>query len=269
MKGVKAPFGYTIIEVMIVLAVSGFMFLIAATFISGKEEKASFTQGVNEMSSRVQDIIGQVNDGQYSDILLNCQFTGGKTTFPGGSNAQGTNSGCVFLGKVLHLSEGSASDNYEIFLLAGGRVSGNNPITNLASADVKVIDNPSSLIADMQIVPQSLNISNVTISPNCGASSTSYGIAFMQSQGSLDSVTGDLQNGTQSVAMYCVQNLNAHADQTSAIALVNGGSNLLPAQSADICLTDDLQYAEIIIGSNNNQLTVDVKRDNTTKPPTC
>lgn len=55
MKGGKSPLGYTVVEVMIVLAVSGIMFLVAANFINGKQQKTSFANGVNEMASRIQD----------------------------------------------------------------------------------------------------------------------------------------------------------------------------------------------------------------------
>ena len=50
----KQPFGYTIVEVMIVLAVSSAMFLIAANFINGKQERTAFSQGSNEMVSQLQ-----------------------------------------------------------------------------------------------------------------------------------------------------------------------------------------------------------------------
>ena len=78
----KQPLGYTIIEVMIVLAVSGLMFIIAATFINGKQQRATFTAGVNEMASELQNVIEQVNDGSYADVPLNCVSAG--AGFPSG-----------------------------------------------------------------------------------------------------------------------------------------------------------------------------------------
>jgi prepilin-type N-terminal cleavage/methylation domain-containing protein len=135
-KKLKPPLGYTIIEVMIVLAVSGVMFLIAATFINGKQERASFQTGVNEMASQIQDTINQVTDGQYSDIPLNCQGltaggvgaaanAGQQVTFPSiallGNPEQGGNSGCVFAGKIFHFSLNNDPSSYEIFSMAASR----------------------------------------------------------------------------------------------------------------------------------------------------
>lgn len=105
MKGVKQPLGYTIIEVMIVLAISGLMFLIAANFISGKEESTSFTEGTNEFVTDMQSVINQVTDGQYSDISFQCVSSGGTLSFPSGGS-QGTNPACVFLGKFLYFPQG-------------------------------------------------------------------------------------------------------------------------------------------------------------------
>src|SRR4051812_28553600 len=105
MNGGKLPLGYTVIEVMIVLAVSGLMFVIATNFISGKQAKTSFTAGSNELASKVQDLIGEVNDGKYSDIPLSCSANiGGPTSVSDGApdaETQGTNPQCVFLGKIL------------------------------------------------------------------------------------------------------------------------------------------------------------------------
>ena len=70
MNGGKRPLGYTIIEVMIVLAVSGVMFIIAASFISGKQESTAFTEGANEFASQLQQTIAEVADGQYSDVTF-------------------------------------------------------------------------------------------------------------------------------------------------------------------------------------------------------
>lgn len=257
----KKPRGYTIAEVMIVLAVSGVMFLIAANFINGKEERSAFTQGINEMASRIQDVVEQVTDGQYSDIDLTCTFLGSSTSVVPGGASQGTNSDCVFLGKVLHFSENGSATAYELFSVAGGRAdSSGNPITSLSSAAPSV----AHVLTTEQTMPQQLQVHKLTVTDAVTRSRvSSFAIGFFQGQGTFDLMTGNLQNGTQTVALYYVAGMTSNENQSNAEAQVNG-SSLMAATNADVCVTDNHQYADILIGSNNNQLSINVQRDGTT-----
>ena len=279
MKGGKRPLGYTIIEVMIVLAVSGIMFLIAADFISGKAERTSFTQGVNEMASRIQDVINQVIDGQYSDVPLNCSVVGGSLSFSGlPSGGQGTNPGCVFIGKVLHFSVSGVPHDYEVISVAGLRVDGSGlPTQNLGTgahgAEAQYI--PSLTI--QQIVPQQLDIQYIKIIDSSGIPQSSFGIGFMQSLASVNRVKV-LNNLAQTVSMYYVSGLtsNMSGDDTGGTGeqLILG--NLYSTASADICLTDGTRWADIAIGTdgtntNDSQLNVTVNMDQSGSvvPPKC
>src|SRR4051794_6940104 len=113
MKGVKAPSGYTIIEVLIVLAVSGVMFIMAANFIDGKNSRTRFQQGSNELGSRVQSVIEEITDGQYSDIPFTCNSTSSSITITGTPQQQGKNYDCIFIGKIIHFSVGGNQNRYE------------------------------------------------------------------------------------------------------------------------------------------------------------
>lgn len=246
MKGGKRQAGYTIIEVMIVLAVSGVMFVIAASFVSGKQAKAAFTEGTNEFASQLQTIIAQVTDGQYTDVGLNCIYDSAtKTTTVGlGTNKQGTNSTCVFLGKALYLAHGAYGPNYQVLSLAAGRVDSGLPAgTTITPADVSpaVID---SLNLD-QVVPQSLDVTKVTEVDSGGGTHTNVGIAFLQGLGAIDT-SGDLAGGAQSVGLYYISGLTPTTG--SADALIASGSNLKPAESVTICVSDGSRYATLTLG---------------------
>ncbi len=258
MKGVKPPLGYTIIELMIVLAISGLMFLIAANFISGKEESSSFTEGTNEFVTDMQSVINQVNDGQYSDISINCvSGVGGTLTFPSGGS-QGTNPDCVFLGKFLYFTQGTNADNYMTFSLAGNRldsVSG-GPATTLAEINPTPIVGATDLTTQANI-PQALDVKSMHVTVS-GTTYTAYGLGFIQSAGTLDPITGDLENGAQTVSLVYSPNLNA-ANLTKAQAVNDITGNVAFADSAVMCLTDGGKTAELTFGdntSNANQLSV-------------
>jgi prepilin-type N-terminal cleavage/methylation domain-containing protein len=264
MKGGKAPLGYTLIEVMIVLAVSSLTFLIAATFISGKQARTQFTQGVNEFASVLQHSIDQVNNGQYTDINVDCtaDSTGQVSSVGiGGSTTQGRNTSCVFLGQVYHFSVGTdfatAANHYEVFSLAGGRINDKgDAITTLANMGPK----PIAGLTRQEMVPQALNVNYVIVRRADGAVDTStYGVAFLQSIGTTEK--GSLANGSQSVMLYYVPGLTFHktgGDGGEASALIGAANaaNLVPIDEAYICVDDGTRSATITIDTTHGALAV-------------
>ena len=274
MKGGKRPLGYTIIEVMIVLAVSGIMFLIAASFINGRQEKTSFSQGTNEMASRLQDVITQVTDGQYSDVPLNCSTLGGSIAFGGVPNGQGTNPDCIFLGKVLHFSVNNVTHDYEVISVAGSRLdSTGNQVQDLGIGPHGAFAQYIPSLTVQQIVPQNLDVAEVQVVDSAGTTQYSCGIGFMQSLASINSVTGILNNQAQAVSMFYVSGLN---NNQSGDTSGGGGEHLIynglaAAKSVKIYVTDGTRSADIDVGTNgtsNNgaQLSVTVNVDSGTVP---
>lgn len=252
MKGVKQPLGYTIIEVMIVLAISGLMFLIAANFISGKEESTAFTEGTNEFVTDMQSVIDQVSDGQYSDISFNCfSGVGGTLTFPG-AGTQGTNPACVFLGKFLYFTQGTNADNYLTFSLAGNRLDSatGDSATTLAEINPTPIDQGSVNLTTRATIPQQLDVKSMQVT--VGASTNAaYGIGFIQSAGTVDPVTGQLDNGAQMVSLVYSPTLNApNLPENSAVTDITG--NVAFANSAVMCITDGTKTAEITFGDSSD-----------------
>lgn len=266
----KQPLGYTIIEVLIVLAISSFMFLIAAGFINGKQESSSFTQGVNETASRLQDTLSQVTGGHYSDVLVSCPSPAG-TGAP--ATQQGTDPDCVFLGKIVHFYSNGVFkpvQNYNVFSLAAARTATDN-LPNAAVAAIPGLTTQSD-------TPQGLEVKSFAITPLSGPPETyPYNIGFAQSLCAADTQSPDsCKSGSQTVGLV-------YANVT-ALTRFNAGSEsnitgrrILPAQSAVMCLSDGTRAAQIFIGgsngsdpnnpNNNNQLSISVKQLGVTSCP--
>src|SRR5476651_427700 len=108
----RADFGYTIIEVMIFLAISGLLFLSAVVAVGGQQGHTEFSTSMRDTNSKVQSWIDEVDTGlSDSDFStsgnrqVSCSLdpsTGGPVlTSTGGTNInRGSNSACVFLGKA-------------------------------------------------------------------------------------------------------------------------------------------------------------------------
>jgi prepilin-type N-terminal cleavage/methylation domain-containing protein len=263
MKGGKTPLGYTIVEVMIVMAVSGVMFLIAANFINGKQEKTAFTQGVNEMASRIQDVVTQVTSGQYSDIPLKCTWSGSSTIILPGAATQGTRSDCVFLGKLISFAY-PTTHSYQVFSLAGGRADATNGTPTLAMVDPAIIGS----LTITQATTQQIDVTDMTYTDSAGATHTLpatsppsaatsgyYNVGFIQGLGTSNGA-GSFQSGAQSISMvYSTIDPTTLSSSTNTLMLQT-------ARSVTICMGDGTQLARLVIGTNNNQLSVDVQRLN-------
>lgn len=117
-KGVIVGGGYTIIETMIFLAITGFLFFAAITAVGGRQASVQFSQGTRDMQADLERIINQVSTGYYPGGNLSCSVAGGAASAPtinSGAEQQGSSNDCVFIGKALQL--GTQPDHNKYTLL--------------------------------------------------------------------------------------------------------------------------------------------------------
>lgn len=114
--------GYTILEVMIFLAVSGVLFALVFPTVGNSQDKVKFTQSVQDLQNKINDILNDVSTGYFPNSDATCTIansTAPPVITPGGS-VQGTSQGCVFLGKVLSFSNVAANNpDMNIFTIVG------------------------------------------------------------------------------------------------------------------------------------------------------
>jgi hypothetical protein len=99
-------------------------------YIAGRQARAEFSYGVQEFATRLSDIANDVATGYYEKVSeFNC--TAGPVGAPqinaGGSVAQGENTGCIFIGRVIQFDPDGIPDipedqGYTTFSVAGRRV---------------------------------------------------------------------------------------------------------------------------------------------------
>ena len=78
-RSLKTPLpGFTVIEVMIVLAVTGLLFISSVALISGKQNQTAFDQSIRQIQSQIQQIINEVSIGFYPNLGdVQCNGSGG------------------------------------------------------------------------------------------------------------------------------------------------------------------------------------------------
>ncbi len=289
MKGVKQPFGYTIVELMIVLAVSGAMFAIAANFIGGKQERTSFQQGSNELVSRVQGAIEEVTDGQFTDIRMSCDTGTGVLNISASADpnhGQGQNPNCVFLGKLFHFTEDGDTTKYEMFSLAGTSIDplSGKPV-DLAGSKLIAVDTnvPTSLgkvttvnLTRQYTTPQRLDIVDMKITPVSGvATNQYYSFGFTQGLGTATkdlagNKTGTYQSGTQTVGIIYAP-IVKNKTQLEAVGKISA-ADVQYAKAVCVAVYDGTRGALINIGDandNGSKLSVSIQQLGVTGSPVC
>lgn len=263
--------GFTIIEVLIVLAVTGMLFVSAALLIAGRRAQTEFNQAIRQVQSQIQQVINDVATGYFPNTnSFQCSAGGSGPVLTSGSGTQqGANSGCIFLGKAIQFGvTNTTPQQFAIFTIAGNqKTSGGNEVTSLAEAHPKAVA-PSTSQA---------NVPNITVGQPLlggltaikmwymnGAVPRPVGVvAFTNSLASYNS--GTIVSGSQQVNVVPLDDnqINSTLDRTNAQAAeaINASlatSTLNPSSGTFICFKSGgtNQSGLITIGNQGRQLSV-------------
>ncbi|MET1032944.1 MAG: type II secretion system protein, partial [Candidatus Saccharimonadales bacterium] len=142
MKGGKKARGFTVIETMIVLAVTGGLFLAIAVTLSGRQQRTQFEQGINDIRAQLQQVINDVGTGFYPS-LTNFRCTAGASgpVMVTGTTNQGENTGCIFMGKAMQFGvNGTDPEQFLTYSVAGlQRTTTGDEVATYAQAQPRVI----------------------------------------------------------------------------------------------------------------------------------
>lgn len=255
--------GYTIIEVMIFLAISGFMFVMAAIFINGKQAHAEFTQGMNAINSQIRTVMNDVVNGFYpSNSNFNCSAT--SLTMPPQfstltNNQQGTNKGCTFLGKVIQFDapgpSGHDGTQYDVYTVAGrqyAKGSGTQLPKNFSEAMPTAVDTAAADLTDHQTLGWGVRLTAM-YSVSGGSYSPIGAIGFFGSVGNFSG--GNLQSGSQSVVVATVPGSTLADSKGDTIAKISNITDPLTEPDIVLCFDGGKgQKASITIGGDNGQV---------------
>ncbi|HTH72242.1 MAG TPA: prepilin-type N-terminal cleavage/methylation domain-containing protein [Candidatus Pristimantibacillus sp.] len=271
--------GFTIIEVLIVLAVTGALFLSAALMISGKQAQTAFDQSIREIQSQVQQSLNEVGAGFYpNNNNFKCAVAGvgQPPTLSAAAVNQGTNSGCIFLGKAIQFGVGSNDpDRFSTYTIAALQNFGSCATEPACLAAAKpVVVAPSNPSHNTAGYPDNSNdeelhngLKAVRAWYNNGAGDVEIGaIAFVSSLAQYGA-TGGLVSGASSVNIVAIDGTALGASKQDLAELLNsdGGNKLAagtinPSGGVYVCFesggTQD--YGIIQIGGNGRDLAVNL-----------
>lgn len=244
--------GYTITEVMIVLAVTSAMFAAVAIAFSGRQARVEFTQAVRNFEANLQTIISDVSTGYYHSTGFRCTVdaSGVPSISAGATDGTGTNSGCMFVGKILNPSSDSASS--VIHTVVGRRSAGNSiNVSSYTEANPVIVTGVDSTYN------HSFQLNAYRIVPLDGGNEV-YALGFMKPLSSLDASTGNRVLELYGATGDTFASGNGQIDLDVLQKLSNGALICLRGQNG--------QRAEISVGEGGGQTTVFSTLD--TKPGT-
>jgi type II secretory pathway pseudopilin PulG len=270
MKGETKSAGFTIVEALIVLAVTSALFIAVTVLIGGKQNKAQFQQSVRSIQTKVQQTINEVATGYYPNAGdFTCQVgtdpaNGTKIpTFIATPAVQGKSQDCIFVGKVMQFSVNAASpEKYNTYSIAALRSATSNADTQ------SVVMNPpagAQPVTQNDVLTYGLTTKYMCYSTgsNClsPVSNPINAVGFISDVGSLDSGK-TYEAGT--LNLVALRGLSLAADDTATIAKINGNhlqppqDIINPAGGVLICFqsgsTNDT--AVLSIGSNGHNMAV-------------
>lgn len=105
--------GFTIVETLIVLAVTGILFVSAVLLVGGKQNKTEFTVAINNAKQQIQQVINETQSG----------FAGGTIQCSAGQPPDLTTpgTGCIFMGKVIQFGLQSDNSQLSVYPIVGNR----------------------------------------------------------------------------------------------------------------------------------------------------
>lgn len=296
---IKTPnrLGYTLVEVMIFVAISGFMFVLAAVFVSGKQANVEYRQSLNNVNTQVQAALNSVANGEYPSFgnFTCATLPNDKYNFNASATTQGTNAGtgnkdgCTFIGMVMQFGVAGDDTAYYTYTVAGHQYASTDPsCTPVAAADDIT---PASFcqakpVAVDRTAPKSINLTQygkltnglkLTKIQQCIAACSSgvptlqtiSAVGFFGSFASYGAAgSTDLQSGAQSVSVVTLAPNAPPNDETAMVNNINNNLQNVTSASPSVvnngsfvllCFNNGNKKGAVTIGGTNaQQLTTTV-----------
>lgn len=292
LHGQRQAAGFTIIETMVVLAITGALFLVVAVTLSGRQNAAEFTHAIQSVQSQIQQVINQVSAGYYpNNGNFSCADQGGSVHIDSVSgNAQGTNQDCVFLGKVIQFGvAGTDPEAYRVYTIAGLRCGDNAPIACPAAGSLNpfatsiptVVGVSGDYTTYSTVGSLEYGLTTKWVHSNGVASKAIGAVGFLMEPGSAAGTAG-YSSSTQQVDVVPILPSAVSQTYTQAVSSIENSTNgagglrdpmlkntapINPQNGVQICFVSATtnQSGLITIGGTGRQLLVklDIKSNQT------
>lgn len=263
--------GYTVIEVLIVLGISGLIFVSGMVLLAGQSNEAAFTHSVQDINSEINFRIRETATNQFFNSQgYQCGVSGSppRATLSASGSSTGGNEDCIVIGTAMDAIPGT-SDIYFYKVLGNRQVygSGNVPSGAAASLDEANPTVASAACCDLTFkykLASDVRIVSSTATTGGGNLSTNLVGFYIDFSGEVRIS----QTRAQSLVAKAYNYQAASHDATAVKNCVEGTACTSPAGSSlwKICFSNAAgdRQAEIGIYSLPTGVTTDLKFINCT-----
>ncbi|MEX0881443.1 MAG: type II secretion system protein [Candidatus Saccharimonadales bacterium] len=196
--------GYTIIEVMVVLAVGLVTFFAAIALFAGKQGRTEFSQAMRDIDSKIQSVVNDVGVSQFPGASqYSCDTPSGVPVLTAVAAGVGTNEKCIFLGKALQIVGDTDPRELRIYTVLGSRLSRSGDPPTTYNFDNSTGVNPEAImgqgnqddLTETYLLPFGVSIVSVNSYRDPGTTSLTALVGFYNSLQS----SGSTEQGGQSL----------------------------------------------------------------------
>ena len=259
----KALKGYTIIEVLIVLAISTSLLFAAIAIFKGQQSETEFSQAVQDLNSKIVNYADQITAGTFPDSQsYNCSAGGSPLaptnppTLSAGSNGVGSRQDCVFLGRAIQVDT-IGRGNINVYTIVGNRNASSGETaasvkdTNPTAATITVAGNPQFVMNETYTLGGGAVISSVKAKTTSGITNNNWAMTgiYTDLNGSVSSATGSLQ-------LQMIGYPLPSGGTSSVKSCIQGGSGCVSADTLsewDLCVQNsDASHAMLLAVTSNS-----------------
>ena len=219
--------GFTIVEVLIVIAISTFMLVAAIAAVGNKQQTTEFQTSVETLKSEFNQSLASVSDGNYSALNNNTSCKAGSNGPPQISINKNTppNGTCTIIGEVIGFSDTSSSSSYTVFPAFGRNYAPNSNNTQIATNLTDAMPVISNGVSKTTTMPFGLHISTsyrgtISQTENDGAIGL---FSFTSFEGS-STGNGQITSGAEHVEMFVIPGV--HFNSISSLPAVFNGNGI-------------------------------------------
>lgn len=254
MSRVRSSFGYTIVESMIFLTITGMLLASVILLMGGHQQKSEFSSAVMDLDSKIQSVIGNVATGYYNNTgQTKCTLdsSGHIVTLDnsGPAGSQGTNSGCVFIGQVIIFPAVNEND-VTVFSVAGLRNKAGTLQTalNLQESEPVLFNSTrEKYVLGNGAVLKSVKYKNGGVTNDMATIGIITSFAGISPSGSLSSGAAY----TNLLALIGNDESSVNGELNNAIP-----SERMNPESIEICITDNSQDGLITISGGSTKVEI-------------
>lgn len=253
--------GYTIVELMIVLAVTGLTAVSAFALVQGQQSGHEFSQAVRDLETKIADVANDTATGFFPNVGTNQKCTASDSSNLGFSaietEEQGSSAECVFAGKVIEFNPDSGDGYMQVISVAARRQTRDGKdVTSFSQLRAGDLGAVPGLDVDVSLL-HGLRVKSVRYQGTTAHDSVGFMSGFSQS----DAVNRN-PTGAPVTDLYWITNTGGCGGGANA-AIRNPACYVAPASGAsadgiEICLEHGVggRTALIVLGREGRTSTV-------------